>query len=273
MSNFVSVTSGNNPQFKYWTSLLKRKYRDKEEAFILEGELLILEAFRTGNEILDLVFSSHYEDPESFLNEMGKSKEGEGIKVFTLSSELFGKISQTENGREVFAVIKKPNWSIDDLAALGDRFGSVIILDRIQDPGNVGTVIRTADAGGYSGILAIKGTADVFSPKVIRSAAGSVLRMPMVFVDSEEEAVKFARKMGLKLTVTHLKGEKDYWEEDLREAIGLVIGNEGSGVSDYLVQEADSVIKIPMTGDIDSLNAGIACAVIVYESVRQRNNK
>ncbi len=139
----------------------------------------------------------------------------------------------------------------------------------MQDPGNVGTVIRTADAAGYSGILIIKGTVDVFSPKVVRACTGSLFRMPILFVDSPNEAIQMLKDNGKKVVSTGFDTDKYYYEIDLTQNIGLVIGNEGNGICDEFKNNSDEIIKIPMFGNIESLNASVAAALLMYETMRK----
>ena len=149
------------------------------------------------------------------------------------------------------------------------------MLDRLQDPGNIGTILRTADAAGYGLAVIMKGTVDIFSPKVVRAATGSLFRMPVVFMDSISELVDFSRAAGRKLVATCLNAQSYYFDEDLSENIALIIGNEGNGISKELMESSDIRIKIPMHGNIESLNASVAAGILMYESVRgmQTNHK
>ena len=146
--------------------------------------------------------------------------------------------------------------------------GNFVVLDRLQDPGNIGTILRTADAAGYSLAIVLKGTADVFSSKVVRAATGSLFRMPVVFMDSVDELMEFTRAAGKKLVATCFDTDRYYYDENLKENIALIIGNEGSGISRELIECSDLKIKIPMHGNIESLNASVAAGILMYEAVR-----
>ena len=151
--------------------------------------------------------------------------------------------------------------------------GNILILDRLQDPGNIGTMIRTAEAAGYAGIIAIKGTVDVTSPKVIRSAAGSALRMPIIYLDEAKDAAQLCEKVGKRLIGTSVKNAKPFYDIDMKCDIALVIGNEGNGMSEEFENLAYENVMIPMDGNIESLNAAVAAGIIMYESVKERLNE
>ena len=182
---------------------------------------------------------------------------------------MFKNIAQTKTSQGVIAAVRRPVVSPEDIVGSGGP-GNFVVLDRLQDPGNIGTIIRTADAAGYDLVIAVKGTADVFSPKTVRAAAGSLFRIPVLFVDTEEELPRFTRAAGKKLTAASPSGSRYYYEEDLSRDIALIVGNEGNGVSRSLMEKADMKIRIPMSGTIESLNASVAAAILMYETVRAK---
>ena len=189
-------------------------------------------------------------------------------KVFIVDPKLFGELAQTETSQGIIASVRKPILSLEEFIE-NKKPGNFVVLDRLQDPGNIGTIIRTADAAGYKLVIAMKGTADIFSPKVVRSATGSLFRIPIAFVENNDQLIDFAHKAGKKLTATCLDDSKYYYEEDLKENIALIVGNEGNGIDPDLIAKSDVKIKIPMHGSIESLNASVAAAIIMYESVRK----
>ena len=145
------------------------------------------------------------------------------------------------------------------------------MLDRLQDPGNRGTVIRTADAAGFAGAVIVKGTADLFSPKTVRAAAGSLYRVRLLFAGSPEDAAEKLRTHGRQIICTSPYAEKLFYDTDMAHKTALVIGNEANGVCEELQNAADVNVKLPMEGTIESLNAAVAAAVVMYEAVRQRH--
>ena len=145
-----------------------------------------------------------------------------------------------------------------------------VILDRLQDPGNIGSIVRTAEAAGFGTLIAIKGTGDVYSPKTVRAAAGSLLRVDVFEGMDSGEAVRLCREQGMRIIASDLEGAAEYTDADLTGDIAIVIGNEGNGISDEFREAADTLVRIPMEGDIESLNAAAAAGVLMYESMRQR---
>lgn len=143
-------------------------------------------------------------------------------------------------------------------------------MDRLQDPGNIGTMIRTAEAAGYRGIIVIKGTCDVFSPKVVRAAAGSVLRMPFMMADGPDEAAGFLKSAGKKILGTRVENARPFYDVDMSCDTALVIGNEGNGMSREFSMLADENIMIPMSGAIESLNAAVAAGIMMYNSLERK---
>lgn len=200
-------------------------------------------------------------------------REGCGIgmipeeRALGLDADLFDSMSDTETSQGVIAVVRQPDMGPGDFVKKAAK-GNILVMDRLQDPGNVGTIIRTAEAAGYAGIIALKGTADVYSPKVVRSAAGSLFRMPVLTGLPEEDGVSMIREGGWKLVVTSVEGGESCFEVNEKATSALVIGNEGSGVSESLIKEADLRLMIPMEGRIESLNAAVAAGILMYQLKR-----
>ena len=256
------ITSKNNQIFKDFLKLETKKYRDRFGLYLIEGENLIEEAYKNGAEFREILIRM---GDESRFMRPWMDKEN----VFVVEPKLFSELAQTETSQGIIASVKKPTLSLDKFIESKSP-GNFVVLDRLQDPGNIGTIIRTADAAGYELVIAMKGTADIFSPKVVRSATGSLFRVPIAFIDNNEQLIEFCQKAGKKLTATCLDDSKFYYEEDLKENIALIVGNEGNGIDPSLIEKSDVKIKIPMQGSIESLNAAVAAAIIMYESVRKR---
>ena len=256
------ITSKNNQIFKNFQKLETKKYRDRFGLYLIEGENLIEEAYKNGAEFKEILIRMG--DESRFMRPWMEDKE-----VYVVDHKLFGELAQTETSQGIIASVKKETSSLDEFIQ-NKSPGNFVVLDRLQDPGNIGTIIRTADAAGYKLVVAMKGTADVFSPKVVRSATGSLFRVPIIFVEDNDQLVEFCRQTKKKLTATCLDDSKFYYEEDLEDNIALIVGNEGNGIDPDLIAKSDVKIKIPMQGSIESLNAAVAAAIIMYESVRKR---
>ena len=250
------ISSKDNKIFRLCEQLTHKKYRDKLGLYLIEGENLLEEAVKNGAGIKTVLMCRDYRG----------SLFGTEDKSFCLSDKLFEQLAQTETTQGIMAIVEKPELSPDRFLDKGG--GNFIVLDRLQDPGNIGTILRTADAAGYELAIVMKGTADVFSPKAVRAATGSLFRMPVVFMDSVDELMEFTRAAGKKLVATCFDTDRYYYDENLKENIALIIGNEGNGISRELIEGSDLKIKIPMHGNIESLNASVAAGILMYEAVR-----
>ena len=251
------IRSKDNKIWKRCEQLTMRKYRDRSGLYLIEGENLLDEAIRNHVRIETVLVR---EDCQKALPPEAADK------AFLLDARLFDKLAQTVTSQGILAVVAKAEVRKEDFIGLpGSNF---IVLDRLQDPGNIGTILRTADAAGYRLAILMKGTADVYAPKVVRAATGSLFRMPVVSMASTEELVEFTRAAGKKLTATCLDAQRCYYDEDLTHDIALVIGNEGSGVAPALIESSELRIKIPMQGNIESLNTAVAAGVLMYEAMR-----
>ncbi|MEA4921987.1 MAG: RNA methyltransferase, partial [Eubacteriaceae bacterium] len=181
-----------------------------------------------------------------------------------MKGSLFDKIARTETSQGIAAITSKQEcWELP-----GDA-GNLVVLDRLQDPGNIGTIIRTAEAAGYEGIITVRGTADVYSPKVVRAAAGAMLRMPFIHTADAEETMRLLEEMGKTIVATALDADTYYYDADLENNIALVIGNEGNGISEDFIRGSHLKIKIPMKGKTESLNAAVAAGILMYQSIKK----
>ena len=251
------INSKDNRILKECQRLTQKKYRDKESRYLIEGHNLLEEAINDRVPIDYLIF-----DEEKALN---TNFDGDS---YIVKHSLFERIAQTETSQGVIAVVRKREYGFEELTARCQGGSNIVVLDRLQDPGNIGTIIRTAEGAGYAAVFALKGTADIFSPKTIRAAAGSVFRIPIIHVEDNRELKALAGDLHKKLVVTSLEADNNYFDADLCKDIALVIGNEGNGVSEELLEMADVKIRIPMAGRLESLNASVAAGILMYEAQR-----
>lgn len=263
------ITSSQNPLIKEIKSFRSRKNRSKKGLFIIEGSKLFFEALNEEEKIASIFMS------EQFLS-TGESKEilaraaARSIKTYALPDRLFKAISDTESPQGILAVIKARHRNINQLPAEGNL---LVILETLQDPGNMGTIIRTADAAGFTGIIVSQGCVDVYNPKVLRSTMGSIFHIPLFFSDNLGETIQILKSKGTKIYAAHLKGTSNYFQLDMHNDTAIIIGNESKGISAEIAALADELVKIPMIGKAESLNASVAAALLMYESVRQRINQ
>jgi len=260
------LTSAQNPLIKEVKALKDKKAREDMKLFFIEGTRFVEEALKENVEIVRIFFSEqllHNSSGERIYTQASSLK----IDMFSVSDKLFKEISDTENPQGILAVIKiKPN-NMEDV--LKDN-SFIVILDSIQDPGNVGTLIRTADAAGATGIIMSKGCVDLYNPKVLRSTMGSVFHIPVCFSDNLVDTLEALKARGIKVYASHLKGSRNYFDADMGYNTAIIVGNEAKGISDEVASHADVLVRIPMPGKAESLNASVAGSLLMYESVRQR---
>ena len=263
----IRISSGDNSRVRLVRKLQTRKGRTAEGRFTAEGKNLVCEVLERG---LDVDFIMIPEGTEADLPPAVKAAaDSPDITVCEVPGRVFDKLTDAENGIGMLAVVRQDMLGSSIPEGTGPE-DNILVLDRIQDPGNMGTLIRTAVAAGYKAILALSGTVDVYSPKVLRATAGMIFEIPVIYVRYEETLLSMLRESGRRIAVTCVDGGVPYYEAGLGKGIALIIGNEGNGVSDSLIAGADVRVTIPMLGRIESLNAAVAAAILMYEAVRVR---
>lgn len=267
------ITSSENPVIKRAIGLKQRKVREKEGCYLIEGLHICKEALRVLEDIeLILIRESLFNDgKDEDLKEIIKQLNSEKTKGVLIEDRLFDKVADTGTPQGIMAIVKRREWDKKTfINRINDtQSGNLLILDRIQDPGNAGTLIRTAEAAEFYGIIAVKGTVDIYSPKVVRSASGSILRQQLLFTEDAEETANLLSIWGKKMVVAAPHGHSYHFEHPLARNIALVIGNEAGGACKTFIEKADLLVKIPMAHDVESLNAAVAGGILMYESVRQ----
>ena len=185
-----------------------------------------------------------------------------------LSEQVFGHVSDTKTPQGILCVVKRKKYDLEELLQVENPH--FVVLDNLQDPGNMGTIIRTAEAAGVDAVFMSKDCVDIYNPKTIRSTMGSIYRMPFIYIEDILNLLDIFRKNGVKSYAAHLDGEKFYDQEDYCSGTAILIGNEGNGLREEVAQKADIWVKIPMQGQVESLNAAIAASVLMFEVFRQR---
>ncbi|NLP29764.1 MAG: RNA methyltransferase [Clostridiales bacterium] len=270
MCKVKDISSPANAVIKRVNKLKRKKDRDIESCYLIEGFNLTVEALKTDSNLETVLLKeSLVEDNNEGVRKLIDELKHKEIDIYVVADNVFDRITDTITPQGILAVVRKRIWNYNNLFA---KCGNLIVLDRLQDPGNVGTILRTADAAGYQGAIILKGTVDVYSMKVVRAAAGSIFRFPLHFAETTMEAIELLKKNNKLIVATTPYCEQYYFENDLAKDIALVIGNEGSGISDEFLNFSDAMVKIPMNNQVESLNAAVASAIIIYESVRQKYN-
>lgn len=240
--------------------LSKSKYRTEDQAFVVEGVRLIEDVFVSGWGIKQVFFSNELKERGKLLV---KRCEESGAETDRVDDRVMREISDTMHPQGIVAVVAK------ETLPLPDRLDFVLILDQLRDPGNVGTILRTSAAANVQAVFLTPGTADVFSPKVLRSGMGAQFRIPVLYADWEEINEHRSRS-NFRIFLTSSSGEKYYHEAEFKQPLALVIGGEAEGASNKAFDIANSVIKIPMPGEVESLNAAVAAGILLFEIIRQR---
>lgn len=259
------ISSTSNAQVKMAAALAKKaKYRKETGLFVVEGPKMFSELPR---ERIHAVYVS-----ESFLKQEEHKKMLEGLKrAEVVTDEVLKAMSDTQTPQGILALAKQDSWTLEDMFP-ADRQPLLMILETIQDPGNLGTILRAGEGAGVTGVIMNTATADIYNPKVIRSTMGSIYRVPFLYVSDLHETLKQLKSRKVQLFAAHLEGQNDYDQEDYTRAAGFLIGNEANGLTAETAALADTLVKIPMLGKVESLNAAVASSILMFEAARQRRN-
>ncbi|SFE19981.1 TrmH family RNA methyltransferase [Peptostreptococcus sp. D1] len=258
-----TIKSKDNEKIKLVKSLHKSKYRNRENKFFSEGLRTIELALQYNADIVFSIIS------ESFFQDV-KNKDFIDIldskaNLFVVSDSLFNSICTTENTQGVLAVFDIDDMSINIFN--GEVHKKIILLDRVQDPGNVGTIIRTADAAGFDLVILTKGCVDIFNPKVVRATMGSLFYMDVIVADENDILEKLSASK-VQIVSGSLDANSYFDEVSYDESVALVVGNEANGVNQLWYDNSDILVKIPMFGKAESLNVAISSAILMYKIVR-----
>lgn len=260
------ISSKDNELIKHIKKLKDKKHRDESNEYIIEGVKLIEEAVKENARIKKIIVCEDttrtYEIPTHIMYEIAK------YECVYVTDKIFASITQVTNPQGIMAIIEKG----DTDAQIDYTQDIIVALDDVQDPGNLGTILRTVDSIGLNQIIVSKGTADTFNSKVVRSTMGAIFRVKIIEVENLPQAIKEMRKHHFKLMVTSLQTENSIYDIKFNKKI-IVIGNESNGVSKEIQEMADEKAKIPMLGKTESLNASVAAGVVMYEYVRQKLSK
>lgn len=257
------ITSTANSQMKHLVQMQKKtKIRKEEQAFVIEGTKMFEEALE-GNFIKKAYFSETYwkekVEGSAYLND---------IAYEIVSDSVLKEVSDTMTPQGVIAIVKMPQYHLEEL--IKREQVNLVVLENLRDPGNLGTIVRTAEGAGIDGVILSKESVDIYNPKVIRSTMGAIYRMPVIYVDSFAQCLNQLQENNVMLYAAHLLGKNDYDREIYFKKTAIIIGNESNGITEQTANQADCLVKIPMEGKLESLNAGIAAALLMYEVYRQK---
>lgn len=266
------ISSTSNSQVKEVIRLqTQAKARNKSGMFIAEGARIFAEIPK------EQIYKAYV--TVSFYNSMQKNNGNnntdsitdmlENVEYELVDDNVFKQMSDTITPQGILAVVRKTETSLEQISG-GHTY---IILENLQDPGNLGTILRTAEGAGISGVIMNRGTVDIYNSKVVRSTMGAIFRVPFMYTDDLKATIVQLKNKGIKIYAAHLGGNKYYSEPDYNKASAFMIGNEGKGLSNEICSLADELIVIPMSGKVESLNAANAATILMYEAFRQRGFK
>ena len=255
------ITSTSNPQVKRLLQLQKKsKARNEEKVFLVEGLRMFSEVPK---ERVEKVYIS-----ESLYNRKKLVQDLHDFDVEILSDSVFSRVSDTKTPQGILCIVRQKTYDLEKIFKINNPH--FIILDNLQDPGNLGTIVRTAEGAGVDAVFLSKESVDIYNPKTIRSTMGSIYRMPVIYVEDLLKLLKTLKNQGILSYAAHLEGERSYDLENYKTGTAILIGNEGNGLREEVANAADIRVKIPMQGQVESLNAAVAATVFMFEVARQR---
>lgn len=264
------ITSTANAKIKQlvqWQT--KAKERRRDGVFVAEGTKMFLEApdalireIYVTEELIARLKQGKMEKEQLLSNKLERS----GYE--TVTEEVMKKAADTQTPQGILSVLDQPRYEAEDILSPD---GLYLILENLQDPGNLGTMFRTGEGAGVIGVIMTRETVDLFNPKTIRSTMGSVFRVPFIYVETLSPIMEKMREKGIVTYAAHLKGTVSYDAFDYRKGTAFLIGNEGNGLTKETADAADFYLRIPMEGKLESLNAAVSAAILMYEAHRQRN--
>lgn len=265
-----TILSKANDNVKFISGLNEKKFRNKNKAFYLEGVKVVNEILDK-KKAIDIMFIAYSKSILVATNggkELLERIEKEDVKALDFDSKIFEYMTDTVNPQGVLVVCKIPEYNLDE--EIQKNTGNILVLDQVQDLGNLGTIIRSANAFDISLIICTLGTADVYSPKTLRSTMGGILNTSIVYVKDNVEMINTLKNNGYKVVTTSLQA-KGGLEQITKEKYAFVMGNEANGVSNEIMDMSDMYVKIPMSDKIESLNVGVATSIILYEQYKNKN--
>ena len=259
------IESTKNAQIKTLSALIKKsKVRDEEGLYVVEGRRMFEEAPEA--EIKKIYLSAGF--AEHFGKDPSITEKLEKVGYEVLSDSVYEYVSDTKTPQGIMCIMKQKKYSLEQVMSGEDPF--LLLVEDLQDPGNLGTMIRAGEGAGITGVIMTSNTVDIYNPKTIRSTMGSVFRLPFCYVADLKEVLEIAGDKGIRTYAAHLQGENPYDREDYSGGCAIIIGNEGKGIRPETAKRAGKLVKIPMKGEVESLNAAVAATVLMYEVARQR---
>lgn len=265
----MELTSLKNPKVKYVYKLRNRRFREKEQKTLLEGYRELTRSSEYGMKVLEVFYC-----PSMFLGEnefpLLKELEEQGVKTYEVTEQILGKIAYRDRPEGLIAVAAIQSHTLRDIPIVEN--GLYLIAESIEKPGNLGSILRSADASGVNGIILCDKCTDIYNPNVIRASTGALFSVPLAECTADE-AFNWIRENNIKVLAATPHTDNIHTDADMTQAVAIAVGTEQSGLSDFWMDNADIKVKIPMLGKIDSLNVATATTIMLYEAARQRDWK
>jgi TrmH family RNA methyltransferase len=263
------ITSFSNPLIKQTAEIASARQRSSREFFVAEGPHPVRAALDAGAHIREVFYTDEFSrsDEGAALFEMINAAKQQPSSLIEVPEAIFSKISGTETPQGILAVVAVRSRTLKDIMEAARPL--LAVCDGIQDPGNLGTIIRLSDAAGADAVIVLPDSCDPYNAKTVRSSAGSIFNLPVILC-SREDLIEYLAEKRIKLYIAEAGAERSIYETDLGEPCALAFGNEARGISSLLRERSDGAIKIPILGKAESLNAAVAASICLYEAVRQR---
>lgn len=274
MERITSLSNNRIKEAALWSA--KARERRKADVYLVEGRKMFLEApeaelqeIFVADSLWERLETEEGAELDAQLKKRLRELDAEGrLPVFLVTDEVLRKIADTQTPQGIVCVLKQKHYTLEQLITKKNPL--LVVLEDLQDPGNLGTILRTGEGAGITGVIMSKDTVDLYNPKTIRATMGSVYRVPFVYAEDLKQVLATLKEAGITSYAAHLKGTKYYDSFDFRKGTAFLIGNEGNGLQTETAEQADVYLKIPMKGKLESLNAAVATSILMYEANRQR---
>lgn len=265
------MVSRQNPRVKCLRRLGSRRFREQERKFLVEGVRFVEEALSSTWPVELMAYCPGIAESRrgEVLLENAASR---GISLLEVEEALFRELAGTDTPQGVLAVVGQCETTLEDLQPAAEP-ALLVLVDGVRDPGNLGTIVRSADAAGVGGVILLKGTADIYNPKALRATMGSIFHVPVVDGVDAGELMHYLSSRGIKTVAGDPHGEKVIYGSDLAVSCALVVGNEAGGAGEAVMEMVSERVRIPMPGRAESLNVAVAAAILIYEALRQRGSR
>jgi len=263
-----NLLSSNNPKVKYLRRLSNRNFREREGVFLVEGERFVEEALDSSFHLEMMVYSGKARESNRCLDLLERA-DNINVPCFELEQRLFQELADTVTPQGIMAVVRQCRSKLSDIKKTNNAW-LLVIADGVQDPGNLGTIVRSADAAGANGVILLKGTTDIYNQKALRATMGSVFHIPIVQNVTIKEVKEFIQEQGIKLIAGAPREGKAIFDCNLADSCAILVGSEADGPQEETLSEVEEYINIPMPGQAESLNAAVSAGIMLYEVIRQR---